>query len=590
MVHITESTIGRRYAGWFIKNTERTQRIYDDLKHMPLPQPSKKTSSPTTATPTSTSDAQGKVPRTGGQKVAWGGAKQYAFMGRPKSSIPYTADLPPPPPQADQLIDLLTHEIGSHSWLFNAEDIAKMLSPKRRRKLSTSASPAPPGMNSYDTFIEQTSVAQALEKITLHPLTMASETDERLNYSAIVNFLNTCLDNCKTAYDNARDFQPLMFPDDHKSQLLEIPFLAKLRYFSYDKATKDSVDKGVSLQPNGVGILTPTTAPQEMFCSWSRMSDPRISQIIHPLEVKAEWRQLISQSSAYASALFSAAPFRSFALVIGVNHTHNSLRFLIFHSGGLTSSQELKLDANDDLRSIQKVFLSIYSSQTPEDAGLANFTNGYFFKLPRLRDPSHSASEMWMLDEVLYHACCVRGRNTWVLRLKQTTSESPPDDAREFQPRHRTTRIKKSAKDVVLLPSSQSATAATTPSHPDIHQGLYLPHNMEYEPPNIRFQSQEMVEGSTCILKLSHISNSKRHREANVYSRCGGLFGTPLILQVLELQGPRKVDVSNSIFLPPEKDADEKQDGAFVEKRTGIKPDLRTPCLILSSGEGDFLE
>lgn len=39
MVHIAESTVGRRYAGWFIKNTERSQKIFDDLKHMPLPTP-----------------------------------------------------------------------------------------------------------------------------------------------------------------------------------------------------------------------------------------------------------------------------------------------------------------------------------------------------------------------------------------------------------------------------------------------------------------------------------------------------------------------------------------------------------------------
>jgi translation initiation factor 3 subunit L len=37
MVHIAESTVGRRYAGWFIKNTERAQKIFDDLKHTPLP-------------------------------------------------------------------------------------------------------------------------------------------------------------------------------------------------------------------------------------------------------------------------------------------------------------------------------------------------------------------------------------------------------------------------------------------------------------------------------------------------------------------------------------------------------------------------
>lgn len=77
MVHIAESTIGRRYAGWFIKNTERTQRIFDDLKSMPLPTPPKIIASipaPTGPAP-APSDGPKKGPRTGGQKVAWGGVK-----------------------------------------------------------------------------------------------------------------------------------------------------------------------------------------------------------------------------------------------------------------------------------------------------------------------------------------------------------------------------------------------------------------------------------------------------------------------------------------------------------------------------------
>lgn len=37
MVHIVESTIGRRYAGLFIKNTEYAQRIFDNLRNSPLP-------------------------------------------------------------------------------------------------------------------------------------------------------------------------------------------------------------------------------------------------------------------------------------------------------------------------------------------------------------------------------------------------------------------------------------------------------------------------------------------------------------------------------------------------------------------------
>ncbi|KAJ6466954.1 eukaryotic translation initiation factor 3 subunit 6 [Mycena sanguinolenta] len=70
MVHIAESTVGRRYAGWFIKNTERTQKLYDDLKHQPLPPAPKNTvaSAPTTAV------AAEKATKTA-PKVAWGGAK-----------------------------------------------------------------------------------------------------------------------------------------------------------------------------------------------------------------------------------------------------------------------------------------------------------------------------------------------------------------------------------------------------------------------------------------------------------------------------------------------------------------------------------
>lgn len=37
MVHIVESTIGRRYGGWFIKNTEHSQRVFDNLRASPLP-------------------------------------------------------------------------------------------------------------------------------------------------------------------------------------------------------------------------------------------------------------------------------------------------------------------------------------------------------------------------------------------------------------------------------------------------------------------------------------------------------------------------------------------------------------------------
>ncbi|KAF9064191.1 RNA polymerase I-associated factor PAF67-domain-containing protein [Rhodocollybia butyracea] len=63
-IHIAESTVGRRYAGWFIKNTERSQRVLDEIRASPLPKPKPAT----VAAPPP--EAQ-KKPKT----VAWGGAR-----------------------------------------------------------------------------------------------------------------------------------------------------------------------------------------------------------------------------------------------------------------------------------------------------------------------------------------------------------------------------------------------------------------------------------------------------------------------------------------------------------------------------------
>ena len=73
MVHIAESTVGRRYAGWFIRNTEHAQRVLDTLRGLPLPVPQAKPA----AVPAEGAKEGGAAPapRTGGQKVAWGGVK-----------------------------------------------------------------------------------------------------------------------------------------------------------------------------------------------------------------------------------------------------------------------------------------------------------------------------------------------------------------------------------------------------------------------------------------------------------------------------------------------------------------------------------
>ncbi|KIJ58064.1 hypothetical protein HYDPIDRAFT_171413 [Hydnomerulius pinastri MD-312] len=81
MIHIAESTVGRRYAGWFIRNSEHAARVLDGLRASPLPGSA---SAPAPGPKSQAKDGESKgdknakgdaAPRTSGQKVAWGGAK-----------------------------------------------------------------------------------------------------------------------------------------------------------------------------------------------------------------------------------------------------------------------------------------------------------------------------------------------------------------------------------------------------------------------------------------------------------------------------------------------------------------------------------
>ncbi|KAI0051579.1 hypothetical protein FA95DRAFT_1587123 [Auriscalpium vulgare] len=65
MVHIAESTVGRRFAGWFIRNTEHAQRVLDGLKNNPLPSVPHAVAAPAP-------EADGKPAHPPQKKVAWG--------------------------------------------------------------------------------------------------------------------------------------------------------------------------------------------------------------------------------------------------------------------------------------------------------------------------------------------------------------------------------------------------------------------------------------------------------------------------------------------------------------------------------------
>ncbi|KAJ3891553.1 RNA polymerase I-associated factor PAF67-domain-containing protein [Lentinula edodes] len=86
-IHIAESTVGRRYAGWFIKNTERSQRVLDEIRGSPLPRgkigqkqgvPGAVTSGADAGAPAGSTDTSGQKKPT--KTVAWGGAGTRATV------------------------------------------------------------------------------------------------------------------------------------------------------------------------------------------------------------------------------------------------------------------------------------------------------------------------------------------------------------------------------------------------------------------------------------------------------------------------------------------------------------------------------
>lgn len=68
MVHIAESTVGRRYAGWFVRNIEHSQRVLDGLRNAPLP------SAQLSSAPVA-SNIPEPAKAAGAARVAWGAVK-----------------------------------------------------------------------------------------------------------------------------------------------------------------------------------------------------------------------------------------------------------------------------------------------------------------------------------------------------------------------------------------------------------------------------------------------------------------------------------------------------------------------------------
>lgn len=238
---------------------------------------------------------------------------------------------------------------------------------------------------------------------------------KRFHYNPLVAFLNTCVAIGTKALDM-------------ESQSLSGWWYNDLQFVKYGKTIGDGAGCTASLRPS-IGGGNGLKNGEPLF--W-RPPDGYKQQMQLPVEVNRSWAGLVLKGAMSARCLFSANPSRTFALVLGFHPSDQCLRFLIFHSGGLTSSTALSLKEPLARIDVLRLIMTLLLWTTPQDAGFISSSDDFGYLVAQPTDPSQYVPTS--IEEVLYDSTCVRGQATSVFRLKCCPSSGGVIGAPASQP------------------------------------------------------------------------------------------------------------------------------------------------------------
>ncbi|CAA7263360.1 unnamed protein product [Cyclocybe aegerita] len=323
------------------------------------------------------------------------------------------------------LKNLLQDEIGDQTWQFDAERVSRMLSPKCLK----------PGgdyhfLDNHDCDVDKrffkaalTRAKSDLEKTLLEQSLNwpPDNAGERQYYQPLAQFMNTCLKACHAALDS-----------DPSAPARDVRWYHDLDFIKYDRTTGDGIRAAHPLKPDLAGgrkLVVIFQQDPSATLYWSRI-DKSHHQIDIPVEVKLDEKDMVAQAASYARCLFSASPSRLFSLVLCFNQKNKSLRFVIFHRGGLTASLPLYLDTQGGREGALELFLSITCWTSATDAGFNPSCNDLEYMIP-LNSTGTEGVRATILDN-LYEAICVRGSSTKVSRVVvKDIPTQPPNVAPE---------------------------------------------------------------------------------------------------------------------------------------------------------------
>lgn len=301
----------------------------------------------------------------------------------------------------------------------SSDDFAKRISPKR---LKDSVSYLP--YHRFDDFhflVDDALNAVEVQNKQCYPLPVPvwNTTNERSTYPKIVTFLNDVVRVCEELYD-------VSGPEINRSQRFSMATRGKhwwpqLVFSTYDRYMGDTVDGAAPTKPDFGGSAKKLREKEPFFWAGTNRADSSTSATLAmevPSEVNSRWSEIIQQLGTYARSQKAAIPLRTFSICIGVDHKNCQLRFFQFHSGGVVISPPLDMTSQGGLRDIRNIMFAMYLWQEPSDAGIPDFTDGLELRLPSSLAQNKTS---WLVDEVLHYAPSLRGRGTFVVRLKANT-------------------------------------------------------------------------------------------------------------------------------------------------------------------------
>ena len=294
--------------------------------------------------------------------------------------------------------------LNGYTWQFDTNTLARVLSPKMRKF------PLKPNeVDNLDAYIDNTIPNEVLQNaITFFGmrLTFPDSKAEADHYEPLCKLLNNCVEVCHKALGDSKG-----------------EYYRGLKFVKWDNPTQDGCPGGHSLEPGLVGGID-LPERDEIKANgglyWRRRGSNE-QELLIPVEVKPGWKSLVRHAGNYARCLFMARPLRKFALVLGYEYASQEFRILVFHHGGLTSSQALKLKTKNGLEQLLHIFLAILSWKTVVDAGLSLWCNDSNMILPGEKDSPQAVQ----VEKILHHSVTLRGRCARVVLVCESEVDEP---------------------------------------------------------------------------------------------------------------------------------------------------------------------